>query len=63
MDATWHAGPRGSATQTPRNAYVARHIYTYIYLLYIYKMFFVLPYMGRVIPLEIVGYYIPDGFI
>ena len=29
VDATWHAGPRGSATQDPRSAYVA-HIYYYI---------------------------------
>ena len=52
---------RGSATQTPRSAYVARHIYVYLFTKY--KMFFVLPYMGRVIPLETVGYYKPEGFI
>ena len=26
VDATWHAGPCGSATQTPRSAYVALYI-------------------------------------
>ena len=47
----------------PRAAPTWRDIYNYIYLLYRYKVFFVLPYMGRVIPLETVGYYIPDSFI
>ena len=54
--ATWqrHADP----AQRLRGA-----IYTYIfiYLLSINK-FFVLPYMGRVISLETVGSYKPDGF-
>ena len=50
------AAPRGPA----QRAYVAR-----LYILYIYniKEVFVLPYMGRVIPLETVGYYKPDGLI
>ena len=61
---TWHAGPRGRATRTHaarlRGA-VFFYIY-YIYYLYIIKRLFVLPYMGRVIPLETVGSYKPDGF-
>ena len=54
--ATWqrHADP----AQRLRGA-----TYIRIFIYYIYKMFFVLPYMGRVIPLETVGYYKPDGFI
>ena len=47
----------------PRAAPTWREIYIYMYLLYKYKVFFVLPYMGRVIPIETVGYYIPDSFI
>ena len=27
MGATWHSGPRGSATRGPRGAYTALHIY------------------------------------
>ena len=59
VDATWHARPRGNATRTraarPRGA-----IYIILHYVYIYKWVFVLPYMGRVIPIEAVGYYIPD---
>ena len=33
VDATWHAGPRGSATQDPRCAYVAHILYIYYYYL------------------------------
>ena len=50
------AAPRGPA-QRLRGA-----IYIYIYLSYIIR-FFVLPYMGRVIPIRTVGSYKPDGFI
>ena len=61
VDATWHARPRGSATRTraarPRGA-----IYIILYYIYIYKWVFVLPYMGRVIPVVTVGSYKPDGF-
>ena len=46
----------------PRSAYMAR-IYIILYLYTYIKWVFVLPYMGRVIPLETVGYYKPDGFI
>ena len=46
----------------PRSARTWREYILYIILIYI-KWFFVLPYMGRVIPLETVGYYKPDGFI
>ena len=53
------AEPRGPA----QRAYVAHFLYLYyIYLSYIIR-FFSLPYMGRVIPLEIVGSYKPDGFL
>ena len=58
MDATWHARPRGSATRT-RAAPTWRDIHIDIYLLYIIR-FFGLPYMGRVITLQIVGSYKPD---
>ena len=58
MDATWNARPRGSATRT-RAAHTWRDIHIIIYLLYIIR-FFVLPYMGRVITLQIVGSYKPD---
>ena len=61
MDATWHARPRGSATRT-RAAPTWRDTYIFIYLSYI-KVFFVLPYMGRVIPLYIVGSYKPDDLL
>ena len=50
-----HADPRSAPTW-------CFYIY-YIYYLYIYKGFFVLHYMGRVIPLETVGSYKPDGFL
>ena len=53
------AAPRGPA----QRAYVARIYILYIILIYIYKEFFVLPYMGSVIPLETVGSYKPDGFL
>ena len=46
----------------PRSAPTWCFYIYYIYYLYIYKGFFVLPYMGRVIPLETVGSYKPDGF-
>ena len=54
--ATWqsHADPRSAPTW--------RDIYL-IFIIYSIKVFFVLPYMGRVIPIETVGYYIPDSFI
>ena len=54
--ATWqrHADPRSAPTW--------RGI-LFIYYIHIYKWVFVLPYMGRVIPIETVGYYIPDSFI
>ena len=53
------AAPRGPA----QRAYVARLYILYIYNLSYIKGVFVLPFMGRVIPLETVGYYKPDGFI
>ena len=63
VDATWHARPRGSATWT-RAARLRGANISYIIILYLYiKGVFVLPYMGRVIPLETVGYYIPDSFV
>ena len=40
-----------AAPRRPRAAPTWRHIYNYIYLLNIYKVFFVLPYMGRVLPI------------
>ena len=41
VDATWHSGPRGSATRA--------HTYTYIYILYsLYNGKFNLPYIIRV---------------
>ena len=48
--------PRGPA----QLAYVAQFYIYYIYYLYIIKGFFVLPYMGRVITLQIVGSYKPN---
>ena len=53
------AAPHGPA----QRAYVASLYILYIYNLTYIKEVFVLPYMGRVIPLETVGYYKPDGFI
>ena len=53
------AEPRGPA----QRAYVARLYILYSYYLYSIKVFFVLPYMGRVIPLETVGSYKPNGFL
>ena len=55
---TWHARPRGRATRT-RAAPTWRDIHIYIYLSYIIR-FFSLPYMGRVITLQIVRSYKPD---
>ena len=37
MDATWHSGPRGSATRTRAAAYVASRYIVYIYLFNLYK--------------------------
>ena len=47
--ATWHARPRGRATRT--RAACLRGAFIYIIYLYYIKGVFVLPYMGRVIPL------------
>ena len=54
--ATWqrHVDPRCAPTWR-------EYILYYIILIYI-KGVFVLPYMGRVIPLETVGLFKPDGF-
>ena len=54
--ATWqrHVDPRSAPTWR-------EYILYYIILIYI-KGVFVLPYMGRVIPLETVGLFKPDGF-
>ena len=50
------AAPRGPAQHLHGVKYI------YIYISYIIR-FFVLPYMGRVIPIRTVGSYKPDGFI
>ena len=53
------AEPHGPA----QRAYVVHLYILFIYYLYSIKVFFVLPYIGRVIPLETVGSYKPDGFL
>ena len=62
MDATWHARPRGSATQT-RAAPTWRVIYFILFIYYKYKEVFSLRYTEGLLALLNVGTSIPDNIV
>ena len=61
MDATWHSGPRGSATRA--HSAPKRRIYTYIFYIFYIVGVFSLPYIKRVFkPPNPSGLINPTGF-
>ena len=61
VDATWHSGPRGSATRA--HAEPTRRIYTYIFYIFYIVGVFSLLYIGRVFkPPNPSGLINPMGF-